>query len=601
MMICPKCGQQYESLTERCSIDGAKLVIERSGQLVDQRYRLEYPVGVGGMGGAVWAAIDLHTQTKVALKIVPSVKNTVAERFKRGAIIAKTLEHENITKVFGFGQTERGELFLVMELLNGHDLHVVSQTRSLTFARVLEIMDEVLAALDHAHGMGVLHRDIKLGNIFIATDEFGAEKVKILDFGIARYLGEFDSADPRALKPVTAVNQLCGTPQYMAPEQLQFRDVDHRIDIYATGVAMYRLLAGKFPYDGSVVDVFRAHVSAPIPKLSDISKHLFNHVAADVWLAKAMAKRPEDRFQSAQEMRQHLRQLRHDVKVTEPAIDADGISAGFEIELVPDDSLVFVPSGEPRASRRPIGWLGAAIAVVVAAGFYALLPVNQQPTGMIEDTVDQASSQNGLDDRANSNLQVPKIAAKQIVKLYSNPSGATVVLGTETLGRTPHRFSLPIGVHPLTVKKVGFKARTLRLEINRISDGVMTEAVTLLPKNGNKLKSPGRPFITKKQLKSASQETVRKSGSLQTRKSKKEFSDRIKKLAVEAVPAASKTNRPKGRFDEKRCLKCRVEYKNRQILEMRCVSPRPFGCGFSMRALAESLRWTKLHQNARSL
>ncbi|MGC6417343.1 MAG: serine/threonine protein kinase [Bradymonadia bacterium] len=555
MMICPKCGQQYESLTERCATDDAKLVIERTGQLVEERYRLEYPVGVGGMGGAVWAALDLQNQTKVAVKIVPSVKNTAAERFKRGAIIAKNLQHENITKVLGYGQTQTGELFLVMELLQGNDLHVFSQTRSLTLARLLEMIDEVLAALDHAHGKGVLHRDIKLGNIFIATDESGQEKVKILDFGIARYLGEFDSADPRALKPVTAVNQLCGTPQYMAPEQVQFQDVDHRVDIYAIGVAMYRLLAGEFPYDGSVVDVFRAHVSAPIPKISAVYGHLANPEAADAWLAKAMAKRPENRFQSAREMRQHLWQLSPTLGSAGSPSEPEGVAIRFEAELEPDESLISEPPDEQLVSRRPIGLIGVGITAVVALALYALQPFGHRSTAEEPQTIDQTSEQNASSNQADRVVLTPGPATKQAVKLYSNPPGAMVLIGKETLGQTPHRFSLPVGVHPLTVKKDGFKTRTLSLEVTRITDGVMTEAVTLVPANGDTRVPRRRPTVVKKRLNAVPQKTGRQAGASRSRKSKKESVIRVKKTTAGTASPPAKSPRPQESIVDRKVFK----------------------------------------------
>ena len=200
---------------------------------------------------------------------------------------------------------------------------------------------------------------------------------------------------------------------------------------------------------------------------------------------------------------------------------SNGVAIRFEAELEPDESLISEPPDEQLVSRRPIGLIGGGITAVVVLALYALQPSSHRSTAEEPQTIDQTSEQNASSNQADRVVLPRGPATKQAVKLYSNPSGAMVVIGKEILGYTPHRFSLPVGVHPLTVKKDGFKTRTLSLEVTRITDGVMTEAVTLLPANGDTRVPRPRPPVVKKRLNAVPQKRADRLGSPGTESRKK--------------------------------------------------------------------------------
>ncbi|MFG1681848.1 protein kinase [Nonomuraea sp. NPDC049269] len=202
------------------------------------RYRLEEPLGRGGMG-EVWRGVDLRLRRPVAVKILPltiAAEPTGVARFRREAEVAATLNHPGITTVFDIDEHRHENelwLFLVMELMVGRDLlHLLAASpKGLPIEQVTELAVQITDALAAAHRRGVVHRDIKPANLFLLEEG----RVKICDFGIARL------AD--ATK-ITATGSSAGTPLYMAPEQIQGGQVDHRTDLYAFGCVLYELLTG---------------------------------------------------------------------------------------------------------------------------------------------------------------------------------------------------------------------------------------------------------------------------------------------------------------------------------------------------------------------
>ena len=313
MYICSRCNQKYEERIERCPLDGKKVVRDLTGQLIGERYTLKSLVGVGGMGGSVWSAWQASTRRSVAVKILPPTGSVPAERFARGARIASNLNHPNITTVHDYGQTELGDLYLVMELLEGQDLFQISRREDITFPRVVHMFGQVLKALGHAHQRNVVHRDVKLSNLFVTPQDDDSDFVKVLDFGIARYIVGSGVSGDEPQDEVTGVHQLCGTPQYMAPEQIGFGTIGAGADIYAVGVAVFRLLTGEFPFKGTSHELFRQHLQRPPPSLLSRVPEGTVPEGLDDWLTKALAKKPEDRFRDAAEMRVALGALLSDL------------------------------------------------------------------------------------------------------------------------------------------------------------------------------------------------------------------------------------------------------------------------------------------------
>ncbi|MGE2818031.1 serine/threonine-protein kinase [Mycobacterium heidelbergense] len=255
-------------------------------------YRIEAVLGSGGMG-TVYLARHPNLPRSDALKILSSelsVDRQFRTRFIREADLAASLNHPNIVTVFDRGQTDDGQLWIAMQYVEGTAASDLDRQYQ-TLERIVRIIGDVAAALDYAHSRRILHRDIKPSNFLVASPGTTHERVLLADFGIARALD-----DATAL---TATGLLVGTAAYAAPEAIEGGHVDHRTDIYSLGCALFRLLTGRTPYDesGSLPAMLAGHLMRPIPRASQIAPGLAP--AIDDVLARALAKNPADRFNTA--------------------------------------------------------------------------------------------------------------------------------------------------------------------------------------------------------------------------------------------------------------------------------------------------------------
>jgi serine/threonine-protein kinase len=267
MKICPTCGLRYPSDATQCFVDRAVLVAAPDpyiGQLIGGRYRIESQLGEGGMA-TVYAARSALDQKPVAIKIfrkeLAKDKN-LRERFKREATSAQRLSHPHIIEILGYGETEDGTQYLVMEFLSGESLESLLEHGPIPLARGLDLMLQTLDGLARAHDFEVVHRDLKPDNLFVVRKEDGSDHVKILDFGIARSMH-----DPR----LTKAGEVFGTPQYMAPERITSIDAGPAADLYAVGVMLYQIVANQLPFEANDISGFLLkHLrEAPVPP----SKH----------------------------------------------------------------------------------------------------------------------------------------------------------------------------------------------------------------------------------------------------------------------------------------------------------------------------------------
>ncbi|MBI0301179.1 serine/threonine protein kinase, partial [Streptomyces sp. PRKS01-29] len=269
-------------------------------RLIQGRYRLLDRIGRGGMG-EVWRARDESLGRRVAVKCLkplgsrhdPSFTGVVRERFRREARVAAALQHRGVTVVHDFGEHE-GVLYLVMELLEGHDLGRLlddNARRPLPVPEVLDIAEQMAEALAYTHDQGVVHRDLKPANIMRLTDG----TVKLCDFGIAR-LGH----DVGFTSRLTGTGVAMGTPHYMSPEQIAGGPVDHRSDLYSLGCVLYELATGAPPFaldDAWAVLVGHRHTPpAPPRRQRPELPEPFERAVLDL-----LAKTPEDRPRDAAE------------------------------------------------------------------------------------------------------------------------------------------------------------------------------------------------------------------------------------------------------------------------------------------------------------
>nr|WP_255449817.1 MULTISPECIES: serine/threonine-protein kinase [Myxococcaceae] len=282
------------------------------GRIVAQKYRVEALIGEGGMGKVYRArqfALDKPVVLKVLRQSLMSDERTVA-RFQREARAASRLNHPNSINVLDFGQAEDGAFFIAMEFVSGKDLHQVLSTEwPLPEARIVRIVAQVLSALGDAHIAGVIHRDLKPENIMVEQRRNAPDFVKVLDFGIAKIQEAGDSDGPA----LTRAGFVCGTPEYMSPEQARGATLDARSDLYAVGVILYQLVTGLLPFDSdSAVGFATKHLTEVPPPPSQRRPGVRVSTGLEQLILRALAKDPELRPQSAEAFREELRALQQE-------------------------------------------------------------------------------------------------------------------------------------------------------------------------------------------------------------------------------------------------------------------------------------------------
>src|SRR5438270_1719263 len=315
-------------------------------------YELLALAGAGGMG-EVYRARDTRLDRVVAIKVLPehlSSSGKFRERFEREARAISSLKHPNICTLYDVGHQD-GIDYLVLEYLEGESLAERLQRGPLPMAQVLAYGIQIADALERAHRQGVVHRDLKPGNVMVTKDG-----VKLLDFGLAKpmagaalassALGAM-TASQHHEKPLTAEGTIVGTFQYIAPEQLEGKDADPRSDLFAFGCVLYEMTAGKRPFNGKTQASMVASILATDPPpLSTIQP--LTPPALERVVKTCVAKDPDERWQTA-----------HDVKLQLRWIAEGGSQAG-----------VAAPVAQRRRNRERLAWAsGVVLAVLVAAGF----------------------------------------------------------------------------------------------------------------------------------------------------------------------------------------------------------------------------------------
>ncbi len=362
------------------------------GAVVAGRYRIETVLGDGASGivfraeccgapdsGA--ASGQIHAGQRVALKVIHrhlARDHQISRRFHREARILRKLRAPNLVRLLDFGETEDGLLFMALEHVQGTPLDVVSKSGPMAPARAVEITRQVCTALDHAHSEGVVHRDLKPGNVIIERDdEDDAETARVLDFGLAKVLRGDAS---QSLTALTQQNMVFGTPEYMAPEAARGDDVDARSDVYAAGIILYELVTGSVPFGGNnPIAIMTAHLTDTVIAPSERAPNAGIGPALDAVVMHALAKKPEDRYPSAAALSAALAQAMHsprDVASTRPPpSDQELGNRDTELSLgSPDlqrkEQAAQVSALAPGAPATSWFWLVAVLAALIgiAAG-----------------------------------------------------------------------------------------------------------------------------------------------------------------------------------------------------------------------------------------
>jgi serine/threonine-protein kinase len=318
MRYCQICHRCFGDGAEYCLFDQTPtFLVEQLPVVIDGKYRLEELIAHGGMG-SVYRALHQQLERPVAIKILRAeflTDRVIAERFNREARAAAKLKHPNIVAIYDFGFLPNGGAYLVMELIEGRSLREEMRTyatgredlglgvrvgKMMRPERVVAILSQVCAGIEVAHRQGIVHRDLKPDNVMIETTTESAERVLVLDFGIAK-LKDRD----QGVRGITDENTVIGTPNYISPEQCTGQTVDQRSDIYSLGVILYEMLTGRTPFAAQNTSaVLLRHLQEPPTPPSRFRTGLSKELEQVV--LRALAKNPSHRYPSAAQFAEHL-------------------------------------------------------------------------------------------------------------------------------------------------------------------------------------------------------------------------------------------------------------------------------------------------------
>ncbi len=379
LSYCPLCRRHHRGLSAVCPMDGHSLLphaapLPEKGNVIEGRFVLLESIGQGGMA-EVFRALDGLHRKECAVKLMRTAyagdEKSIRQFFAEARTVRR-LRHPNIVRIVGFGCTVDGHPYMAMELLRGWSLASILKTHgALPAERAIQILVQLMDALEAAHRHRVVHRDLKPENIFLVPRDDGSEHVKLLDFGIAQFKGS----------AAMGSNEICGTPTYMSPEQVRGQPAMPQTDLYAAGVLIFELLAGTTPFKGKrPVDILKCHLKSRPKRISEVMASGGSD-ALDVLVARLLAKNPSQRPGSASEVAEELTRIFADV--THKRLTADERLTALCRNDTEGSSaaVVLTYSDEPDArTRRPH-------VTPDSAEFRAYLDLYLKPTLLEEETL----------------------------------------------------------------------------------------------------------------------------------------------------------------------------------------------------------------------
>ncbi len=340
MKSCPECTATYPDDYAICPRDGAPLhetTLWQIGNVVHGKYRIQARLGEGGMAIVYKAHHELLDETHALKVIKPELARDpeFMSRFRNEAIMARKLNHPNAVRVFDLDIAEDGLPFIAMELVVGDTLTtLIQRTGPLPVSLVLDVAAHICDALDAAHKLGLIHRDIKPDNIVLIAQRQGPPNAKLLDFGICRLREEIAGS-----KGLTQTGMMIGTPEYMSPEQAlgkRAAGIDGRSDVYSLGIVMYRMLTGELPFKAeTTVEMILQHLrTQPVPP-HRLKPSLAIPEVVSAIVMKALEKDPTKRFATGGDMAAAIKRARGSSTLDASKIDWDSLSragASFGLE-----------------------------------------------------------------------------------------------------------------------------------------------------------------------------------------------------------------------------------------------------------------------------
>jgi serine/threonine protein kinase len=496
------------------------------GRVINDRFKINALIARGGMG-KVYRAEQAPLGRVCALKVLnPSYAGDqdpeFHKRFFLEASIASKLTHPNTVTIFDYGRTEDDVYYMAMEYLEGHTLHrAIREAGHFPEERAAHVARQICRALREAHSLGVIHRDLKPANIFLVEHGDETDFVKVLDFGLVKNVSDTKTED------LTQTGLFMGSPKYMAPEQIRGDRVDARTDIYALGIILYEMIAGKVPFDRpNSVNILMAHVNEEAPPLRQMNPNTQVSAAFEEVIARCMAKSPDQRFRSMDEVLAALKRIGAGFSTGTGefraigtgefrALSASGSAPRSSIPAGTDSvPVVDRPSGSGGLSGSgsilsPMGVTGdmsrdlsrdvhitippqssgskgvllsavvGALAIAGIVGYAALRPAAARAVTPTTSTVAATPATGAVVER------VAKPPAIVKIRINTEPDGATVKEdGVELCGSTPCDILYkgtdadPAREHKLTLTRQGYR---IEVETLKVNDEPVTVKLTKAP------------------------------------------------------------------------------------------------------------------------
>ena len=447
------------------------------GRTIDGRYLIERVLGEGGMG-LVYQAKHAVLNKALAIKVLrPEVSKDeeIITRFRQEAQSASSIGNQHIIDISDFGTLPDGSTYFVMEFLEGMDLTTaIEQERPMADWRVVHIAKQLCQALGAAHQRGIVHRDLKPDNIFLIRRSGDQNFVKVLDFGIAKVGG--------GTKRLTKAGQVFGTPHYMSPEQCAGTGTDHRTDIYAMGVILYEMTAGRVPFDAdNLMGILTKHMyEQPIPPHTlpppvEVSPPL------EAIVLKCLEKQADARYQSMEEVYQDLVKVEQGltpdavVHAMERGSQTGSHAVGRE-PTGPIGTGLTMRVGEPgeappsRSKLVPIlAGVGALVVLAVVLAIVAASGGEEEPVATLEpetpEVVEAPPEEAEPEMVDEAQMEETGSTETEKVTISSEPEGVEVWIGDELIGNAPAEIARPEGEErvELTLRRAGYKPQTVRI------------------------------------------------------------------------------------------------------------------------------------------
>lgn len=508
-------------------IDQANAAItKKKSDIIAEKYQLDDVIGQGGMG-KIYKATQLKLNRTVAIKVMLAPEDkTATERFEAEASVTANLTHPNTIRIFDFGATEDGFLYLVMEHLDGINIkQYLKKNGALSPLLAAKLISEICGSLAEAHRKDIIHRDIKPGNIMLVESPEEGLRSKLLDFGLVKSLEGSSSR--------TRTGVILGSPMYMSPEQIDGQQLSYQSDLYSVGLTLYNMLTASKPFkEANLSGILAAQLFKKPKPLQEMRKMLEEYPAL-IWIVNtATEKKPQDRFRSAGQMKRALDcfladptsnleliegtlhqngQTVDDITVFHAATSLQGslIASNIDTSSVETETLHQPAVQEPQ-KKNSLGILMMALIGLVSIGIASIFfqkPSPPQTTVVTKPTTEVSTDANASKKIIEKKTEAPSTPILTEISLDTIPTGAIIFdENGEQLSNTPIKIKVE-DKKKITIRLEGYEDEIVVLNVN------IPEPVITLKAKPPKVKSSTKASTSSQNSASGSSNTKKNNGS----------------------------------------------------------------------------------------